>query len=763
MRRRALDAQQGLLDLRREDVDAADDQHVVGAAGDAAHARRGTAAGAGLAPEPGDVAGAVAEHRHRLAGQRGDHQLARLAVGHRLERLGVQALDEEVVLLQVHPAARGAFAADAGPDHLRQAVVVEGEDVELVLDLAAHVLGPGLAAEVPEAERERARVDAELAGRVGDGQRVTRGADQDLRVEVADDVDLPPGVAGCCRDDRRADALDAVVQPEPAREKAVAEGDLAGVLGPQPAGDQEARAEIGPGPHVLRRVGDKGRLAGRPRRAVDAREILARDGEEAERVVAAQVVLGGEGQASDVVGRPDAAPRDVVQREVVAIDGHARGAVDELAQALDLQRRAARRGTASRARPRRGSRTGMTPSSIGQGTCWNSSSGPTTCSPALTSWSMAVSGSSKRKMRIALSPRRSEKAYMYSMLRPAPSSALSALASPPGRSRTSTATTSVMLATQPASSSSRFAFSHSRTIRRRMPNWAVSASDRVIRLMPAAPRISSGAPRRPGLFSRKSESCCSFMVCPPGGVSDVAAVDDALGLALAALDGARLDQAQVDAYAEDVLDGVRQAGAHVLEGADLVAEDLGGHLDLDGHLVEAVVAREDDLVVRQGPLDREQRRLDLRRVHVDAADDEHVIGAPAYAPDAADRPPAAAALRQDLGDVARAVADHRHRLLRERGEHQLALAAVGQRLAALGVDDLGVEVVLEHVQAVVGAALARYAGADDLGQAVDVEGLDARVRSGCARASRPTRARRRTRRRAAAGPSCPRPARRRAR
>ena len=40
------------------------------------------------------------------------------------------------------------------------------------------------------------------------------------------------------------------------------------------------------------------------------------------------------------------------------------------------------------------------------------------------------------------------------------------------------------------------------------------------------------------------------------------------------------------------------------------------------------------------------------------------------------------------------------RLLRERGEDQLALGAVGSGSHRLRVDDLGVEVVLEDVQAI---------------------------------------------------------------
>ena len=63
------------------DVDAADDQHVVGAPGDAADAAVGSAAGAGLGNDGGDVARAVAQQGHGLAAEGGQHQFAGLAVG----------------------------------------------------------------------------------------------------------------------------------------------------------------------------------------------------------------------------------------------------------------------------------------------------------------------------------------------------------------------------------------------------------------------------------------------------------------------------------------------------------------------------------------------------------------------------------------------------------------------------------------------------------------------------------------------------------
>ena len=59
-----------------KDVDAADDQHVVGAP-DAAHARAGAPAGAGAGPELDVVAGAEAQQRRRAVAQVGEHELAR--------------------------------------------------------------------------------------------------------------------------------------------------------------------------------------------------------------------------------------------------------------------------------------------------------------------------------------------------------------------------------------------------------------------------------------------------------------------------------------------------------------------------------------------------------------------------------------------------------------------------------------------------------------------------------------------------------------
>src|SRR5262249_13143369 len=61
VRRELRDRKKRALDLAREDVDAADDQHVVGSSEDARHPRERAAAGTGLAGDRRQVAGAVAQ------------------------------------------------------------------------------------------------------------------------------------------------------------------------------------------------------------------------------------------------------------------------------------------------------------------------------------------------------------------------------------------------------------------------------------------------------------------------------------------------------------------------------------------------------------------------------------------------------------------------------------------------------------------------------------------------------------------------------
>src|SRR3569832_1591622 len=262
-----------LLDLTGEDVDATDDQHVVGPAGNlghTAHRRLYTR------QQPGEVAGTVTDARQRLLGQRGAHQLALRALGQHRTGLGVDDLGEEMVL----PDGRAGFAGEllrhARTHHFGQAVNVARLDIASLLDLVAPALGPGLGAEDAVAQRRGARVAALAAELVEDGEHVARRDHDDLGPEVADQLDLLLGLAARHGDDGAAQRLGAVMRAEPAGNQAEAVGDMD--LHPRPpAGRMDAtRDQRRPDADILRGIADDGRHTGGARRRVDARHLLGR-------------------------------------------------------------------------------------------------------------------------------------------------------------------------------------------------------------------------------------------------------------------------------------------------------------------------------------------------------------------------------------------------------------------------------------------------------------------------------------------------------
>ncbi len=320
VRRGAVHPQQRFLNLGREHVHAADDHHVVGTPLDPAHPDRGASTGALVVVKPRKVAGAVADDRTRLLGQAGDHQFALLALGDRFKGVGVQARDQNIVLLDVHAGAGRAFAGDAGADDFGETVVVEGVDAQLFLNGAAHLFRPRLAAEVGEPEREVPFFQPLALNGFREVQGVGGGADQCVDPGVLEQHDLPLGVAAGGGQHRRADPFDAAVQPEAAGEEAVTEGNLYELVAGQAACNQEAGAEIGPELHILFGVADEGRLAGGAARSVDAGEFAPGHRKEAEGIGVAEVLLGGERETLQVGDGFDRIRRDVLFRELAPVE-----------------------------------------------------------------------------------------------------------------------------------------------------------------------------------------------------------------------------------------------------------------------------------------------------------------------------------------------------------------------------------------------------------------------------------------------------------
>ncbi len=243
-----------------------------------------------------------------------------------------------MVFLDVHARARGAFAADARPDNLGQAVIVEGAQIHLFLNLDAHVLGPHFTAEMGEFQGKGARVHVHAAGDLGNVQSITGRADKRIGLQVAHQHDLSCCVARSGGNNGGADLLDAVMQAETAGKQTVSEGDLHGMAGPQPARNQKAGAETGPHLEVGLGISHKSGHAGGAGGAMDARQLLARHGAQSQGIIITHVGLGRIRQSLQIIQAVDVVRRDVVARKKFLVKGRLHGAANGFFQPQHLKR-----------------------------------------------------------------------------------------------------------------------------------------------------------------------------------------------------------------------------------------------------------------------------------------------------------------------------------------------------------------------------------------------------------------------------------------
>ena len=128
---------------------------------------------------------------------------------------------------------------------------------------------------------------------------------------------------------------------------------------PPAGGADRARDEIGPDLDVALRVADDGRLARRAGGGVHAHDLLARHGEQAERIVVAQVGLRGEGKLREVLERPEIVgmhARRVEARACNAARSRRRGATSPARRSSCSAAISSRRGGLDRLEARRGGR-----------------------------------------------------------------------------------------------------------------------------------------------------------------------------------------------------------------------------------------------------------------------------------------------------------------------------------------------------------------------------------------------------------------------
>ena len=200
-------------------------------------------------------------------------------------------------------------------------------------------------------------------------------------------------------------------------------------------------------------------------------------------------------------------------------------------------------------------------------------------------------------------------------------------------------------------------------------------------------------------------------------------VDNSDSLALAA--GDRLGRYQSDSGVDTqhFLHGALEF--LLLLGDDLrcIGEVLGQHLDPDLKGIGVVDAVYQDLIVRRVAL-IEQYRFDLAREDIDAANDHHIVGTSHRLVHADKGSAAGAFLARKYSDVAGTITNEREGFFIKRGKYQLTLAAFGKYFAGIGINDLGIEVVLVDVHTILLTTFKCYAGTARFGQSVDIVRLD---------------------------------------
>ena len=337
------DFHQRLFDLTRIEIYALHDQHVVRTPRDAVYAKRGAPAGAFLArKDAGDVVGAVADDRHRLARHRGEHDFAVFAVGNGRAGDGIDDFGDVLVFPHVQAVVRLAvLARRADAAGFRHSVDVKALDVEALLDLAAHFVRERLGAEDADAQGR----DVAIAGLfrvqlLDDARNVGDDAAETLRAEVAHELYLALGVSGGGRHAEKPGLPATVIASETSIEKTERRHNLERIALLKTRHREAARHALRPLVQVVLGVRHDDRRAGGAGGHVELEKITPVDAVHLERIRLAEILLGEERKLGEVVKRLQVlGVREAALLQALAVEFVLPYAAETLLQAFELHLR----------------------------------------------------------------------------------------------------------------------------------------------------------------------------------------------------------------------------------------------------------------------------------------------------------------------------------------------------------------------------------------------------------------------------------------
>ena len=327
-----------------KDIDAAHDQHVVGAP-DAADPRRGASAGATADAHAHVVAGAEAQQRRRAVDEMGQHEFALGPVGDRLRRAGlrIDQLDmDEAAAAEMHALLFLALAPEGNGD-VADAHRLDDARAPGRFELGPHrrLTAAGLARHHHPFHARLDEVHAALARPFGEMQRIGGRQRHRGRFQKIDRRHQALGVPRADRDDTEAEALERV--------ECRSSDERTGVVGRDDAlaardsrGCVRARRRAHPDFEIGGGERNEARRPGRAAGRIDARDLVAPCGQMGAdrlfgRTRGAQLVLFGQRHAFDRVETADRPMRRKARAlELAAIEARA---LEEIFDLLEVERR----------------------------------------------------------------------------------------------------------------------------------------------------------------------------------------------------------------------------------------------------------------------------------------------------------------------------------------------------------------------------------------------------------------------------------------
>ena len=145
------DILENMLNLGRENVNAAHRKHIVASAKQTGNLLTATA-GTVILHEHGNVSRAIPEKRHCLFNERCHHHLTFFTRTKRLTGLWIDNLYNVAVMPDMQTILFGTLKCNTRTKQLTHTITVVSFDVETVLQVPAHVFGPCLSTKYPYPE-----------------------------------------------------------------------------------------------------------------------------------------------------------------------------------------------------------------------------------------------------------------------------------------------------------------------------------------------------------------------------------------------------------------------------------------------------------------------------------------------------------------------------------------------------------------------------------------------------------------------------------